>query len=258
MILLSLAAAAAAVPPAPVTDQSVYAQCAAAAKDDPAAGVDAANAWLVRGGGMFARECLGLAYTGLKRWAPASTVFQQAAEEAEVAHDDRRADFWVQAGNGWLAAGDADKARQAFDAALATAALSPELRGEVTLDRGRADVALGDVAAARADFDNAEKLVPNDPFAWYMSSALALRQSDLPRAQDDIAEALRLAPDEPDLLVHAGNVAGMSGELDAARGLFGKAIRLAPKSDAAARARAALAANADPAPAPKPAASPPK
>lgn len=252
-LLLALAAAQpqASAPQAgpPQSDEALYASCAALVKSDADQAVRTANDWLIRGGGMFARQCLGLAYVELERWAPAATVFEQAAEEAEVQRDPRRADFWVQSGNSWLAAGDPGKARKAFNSALATTELTAELRGEVHLDRARAAVALGDLAGARADIDEALNLVPADPFGWYLSSALALKQDDLPRAQDDIAEAVRLAPDNADLLVHAGNVAGVSGEVEAARGLYAKAIRLAPNSEAGRAARAALAANAEP---PKP------
>lgn len=122
------------------------------------------------------------------------------------------------------------------------------MRGEVYLDRGRAGVLLNDIAGARSDINQGLKLVPEDPFGWYISSALALKEGLLARAQDDIAEAVRLAPEDPNLLVHAGNVAGISGEVEAARGLYAKAIRLAPDSEAAKAARAALAANATPTP----------
>jgi tetratricopeptide (TPR) repeat protein len=239
-LLLVLAAAQA----APVSDEAAYASCAAKAKADPQAAVAIANEWVVRGGGIFARQCLGLAYTGLERWSAAATAFEQAAQAAESAQDPRRGDFWVQAGNGWLAAGDAGKARKAFDAALATPAMAAELRGEVHLDRARALVLAADLPGARADIDQGLKLVPADPFGWYLSSALALKEGRLARAQDDIAQALRLAPDDANLLVHAGNVAGISGEHDAARGLYAKAISAAPQSEAARAARAALSANA--------------
>lgn len=254
--LMALAAAAQAIAPiappaaapgaaAPLSDQAAYEKCAEVARRTPEQGVTVANQWKLRGGGIYALQCLGLAYSGLGRWAPAATAFEQAAEAAETDQDPRRADFWVQAGNGWLAAGEPARARKALDAALATAALSPELRGEAHLDRGRADVALGDLAAARADIDKGLALVPADPFGWYLSSALALRQQDLPRAQDDIAKGLGLAPEDPDLLLHAGNVAGASGEVEAAKGFYMKLIRLAPQSEAAKAARAALAANPD-------------
>ena len=243
-LLLALAAIQSALQPVPVSDEAAYASCAAKAKADPQAAIAIANEWLVRGGGIYARQCLGLAYTGMERWPAAATAFEQAAQSAESAQDPRRGDFWVQAGNGWLAAGDAGKARKAFDAALATPAMAAELRGEVHFDRARAAVLANDLAGARADIDQGLKLVPADPFGWYLSSALALKEGRLARAQDDIAQALQLAPDDANLLVHAGNVAGVSGEHDAARGLYAKAIGAAPQSEAAKAARAALGANA--------------
>ena len=218
--------------------------CAALARAEPLKAVDAANEWRIAGGGIAARQCLGLAYSKLERWAPAATAFEQAAMDAETAKDPGRADFWVQAGNAWLAAGDSAKARRAFDAALATALLADELRGEVHLDRARAAVAAGDLKSARADIDQGLKLVPSDPFGWYLSSALALRESDLSRAKADIAKALELAPADADLLLQAGNVAGASGEIDAAKEFYARAAKAAPGSNAGKAAEAALAANA--------------
>jgi tetratricopeptide (TPR) repeat protein len=180
----------------------------------------------------------------LERWAPAATAFEQAARDAELAKDGRGADLWVQSGNSWLAAGEGAKARQAFDAALASAILVGELRGEVHLDRARASVLLGDVAAARADIDKGLALVPSDPFAWYLSSALALREEKVARAKEDIAKALALAPNEPQLLLHAGNVAGSAGEAEAALDLYRKAAQAGPNSAAGKAAQAAIAANA--------------
>lgn len=236
--LLALMAAQAAAMPTP-------ASCAALAKSAPDQAVDLANGWRLRGGGFAARQCLGLAYSRLERWAPAATAFEQAAMEAEASKDPGRADFWAQSGNAWLASGDASKARKAFNAALATTPLAPELRGEVHLDRARAAVALGDLAAARADIDQGLQLVPADPFGWYLSSALAVREEKLGRAKADIAKALILAPSDPDLLLHAGTVAGVSGEVDAARSFYEKAAKLSPSSPAGRSAQAALAANAE-------------
>jgi tetratricopeptide (TPR) repeat protein len=135
------------------------------------------------------------------------------------------------------------RARAAFDFALALPTLGPELRGEVHIDRARALVALDELPAARRDLDTALELVPGDGFAWYMSAALARRQSDLKRAQDHIAKAVALAPDDAEVLLEAGTIAGLSGEVEAAQGLYARAARAAPNSDAGRRAAAALAAN---------------
>jgi tetratricopeptide (TPR) repeat protein len=218
-------------------------QCAALLKDDPAKAVARIGEWRLRGGGVSARTCLGLAYAAQERWAPAATAFEQAALEAETARDPRGADLWAQSGNAWLAAGEGARARKAFDSALATPSLTAELRGEVHLDRARAAVLLGDVAAARADIDKGLELVPADPFAWYLSAALAQRENEAARAKANIARAVELAPDDADLLLLAGNIAGTAGDLAGARGFYERAARAAPASDAGKAALAALAAN---------------
>jgi len=241
MILLAFALLQA----APPSDQALMQRCLDSVRADAETGITTANEWLISGGGIDARQCLGLAYSAAERWAPAATAFEQAARDAETARDPRRADLWVKSGNAWLAADDPAKAIAAFDAALASTELSAELRGEVHLDRGRALVAQNNLAAARTEFDSGVKLVPTDPFGWYLSSALALRMDDLARARSDIAEAIRLAPAEAGFWLHAGNVAGRSGELEGARGMYARAARLAPGTDIAKAAEAAIRANAE-------------
>jgi len=245
-ILLALAAAQAPAPADAADDR--FRRCADLARTEPQRAVETAEAWRAAGGGLHARECLGLAYAALERWPAAATAFEQAALAAEANRDPGGADFRVQAGNAWLAAGDAAKALKAFDSALAAGSLSPELRGEVHLDRARAAVATGDVAGARTDLDKGLELVPGDPFGWYLSAALARRQGDLTRAQDDIAKAVSLAPGDAAILLEAGNIAGLSGEKEAAMGLYARAVRVAPGSDAGRAAAAALAANEAPRP----------
>lgn len=237
--LLALAVAQAT---ASAGDAARFQSCAALVKSQPENGVASANDWLLKGGGLLARQCLGLGYTALQRWAPAAAAFEQAARDAETRRDGRAADFWVQSGNAWLAAGDGAKAKAAFDAALAAGSLAAELRGEVHLDRARASVQVGDLAAARADMDRGLELVPGDPFAWYLSSALALREDDLARAREHSAKAVALAPDDADVLLHAGNVARAGGEAEAAKGFYTRAAAAAPGSVAAKSAQAALAA----------------
>jgi hypothetical protein len=232
------------------TPPADLAACTELVRAAPQKAVEAAGDWRGRGGGVDARQCLGLAYAALERWPSAATAFEQAAQEAEAKQDGRRAELWVQAGNAWLAGDDPARARKAFDAALATNLMTPELRGEAHLDRARAAVAQNDLAAARADIDKGLELVPADPFGWYLSAALARRERNLKRAQDDIAKAVSLAPDDAPVLLEAGNIAGLSGELEAARGLYARAARAAPGTDAARAAEAALAANEGEAPSP--------
>jgi tetratricopeptide (TPR) repeat protein len=265
-----LAGFQAAPPPAADAEtEARYRACVAQVRAAPEQAVETANGWRIVGGGIYARQCLGLAYVALARWTDAAADFEQAARDTGPA-DARSADFWVQAGNAWLAGGEATRAVQAFDAALATDALTDQLRGEVRLDRARALVSLGSLAAARADLDQALALVGEDPMAWYLSAALAHRQHDGARAATDIERARALAPDDPDVLLLAGTLQGEAGHMDEAERLYRQVVAVAPDSEAGRAARASLAtmrevevpaargqpAPAAPAPAPPPAAAP--
>jgi tetratricopeptide (TPR) repeat protein len=234
-LLLALASAASAQ-----DIETEFRNCTATARSDPAKAVQVANDWRVRGGGIAARQCLGLGYAGLERWQPAAEAFEAGAKEAAAKSDPRAADLWTQAGNAWLAAEDGVKARGAFDAAIATGFLSDELRGEVHLDRARAGVLLNDLPGARNDINQGLALVARDPFAWYLSAALAVRQGKMDQARTDIAKAVDLAPDDADVLVQAGTIAGTAGDTQAARTYYERAIKAAPNSEAATRAKAAL------------------
>lgn len=236
MILALIALAAQAAIP-----EDRFAQCAALAQTAPEQAVAAAEAWRIDGGGVDARQCLGLAYVGQARWAPAAAVYEQAAREAAENSDPRLADLWVQAANAWIAADEPTRAIEALDAALATGTLLDELRGEVHLDRARALVALDNPDGARAEIDQGLALVPDDPFGWYLSAALAQRQGQMERAGSDIARALEMAPDDPDILLFAGTVAGLNGDFATARRHYEEVMRIAPDSAAAQSARTALA-----------------
>jgi tetratricopeptide (TPR) repeat protein len=266
LALLALTAAQATpTPPTTPTPATVPASggearlhaCATLARSEPERAVEQANAWLAEQGGLPARQCLGLALVRLQRWAPAATVYEQAAHDAEAQGASIRADLWVQAGNAWLAADQNARALQAFDAALATPNLTTELRGEAQLDRARAQVALGHADIARQDIDRALQLVPADPFAWFLSAALARRENNLPRAQSDIARAVQLAPDDPDVTLLAGTIAGQAGNMAEAERLYRRVASAAPDSDAGRAAAASLATVREvevPAPAAAPAA----
>lgn len=242
MITLLLAAAAQVAGPVD-TAENRYRNCLALSRTAPARAAAQARSWLGSGGGSRAAQCLGLALSAEEKWAEAATVFEAAAEDAESKQDRRRGDLWVEAGNARLAAGDAAAARKAFEAALATRTLAPQLEGEVYLDLGRAAVALGDPASARIHIDKGLALVPKDPFGWYLSAALARKQNDLATAKEHIAKAASLAPDDASILLEAGNIAGVAGDKDAALGLYARAARIAPGSEAGKAAQAAIAAN---------------
>jgi tetratricopeptide (TPR) repeat protein len=242
--LLILAAAAAAAPATPAPPTNRGEACAKLALADPARAIAEANAWRLVGGGVAARQCLGLAYVQDERWLSAATAFEQAAQDAQNDGDARTGLLWSQAGNAALAGGDAARARNDLDSALATVQLNDVMRGEVELDRARADVALNDPTAARADLNRALQHVPDDPMAWLLSATLARRQGDVDRAATDIVEAVKRAPDDPDVALEEGNVQAVAGNIDAARTAWQRAVKNGGALAAGKSATAALQANA--------------
>lgn len=236
-----------------------YRACISLATSDPKAAEAEADRFRIAGGGARARQCQGMAYAQEARWGDAATAFEAAARDADTAHDPEAARYWAQAGNAWLAAGDAVKAQTALTTAITAGTLDNFGRGEALLDRARAQVAAGRLSSARGDIDAAQEATPKDPLAWLLSATLARRMNDLPRAQTDIAEALKLSSDDASVQLEAGNIAALSGDADGARTAWQAAAKLAPGTATADNARAALAqfdAPAAAAPATPPAPSP--
>jgi tetratricopeptide (TPR) repeat protein len=238
MILILAATAAAATLPLPKEER--FNACVELAVKSPVRAIETANSWLIEGGGVLARQCLGLAYATDARWLSAATAFEQAARQAEREGDGRSANLWVQAGNAALAGSETARARGYLDSALIGGLLQGAEKGEAHLDRARALVLLKQNAAARADFDAALKLVPADPLAWLLSATLARRMEDLPRATKDITEASRLSPDDAQVALEAGNIAILNGSPGASRVAWEAAVKNAPTSPAGKAAADAL------------------
>jgi len=232
------ASAKAAGPIAPADTRAQH--CLELAANDPPSGAKEADRWAIAGGGFLAKQCLGMAYASGGRMDSAAQAFEDAARGAELAHDLRAATYWAEAGNAWLAAGDAGKARAALDAALAADTLTGGPRGEALIDRARALVAQGQAVAARADLDKALGDVASDPMAWLLSATLARRMDDVPRARTDIAEALRLAGNDASVQLEAGNIAAIGHDEAGAEAAWTRAAQIAPDSAAGRSAKQAL------------------
>lgn len=240
-MILFLLAQAAAAPAGPTPSmQDRYERCLDQATTDPTGAEAEAGRWQLAGGTFFASQCLGMAYANEQRWSAAGTAFDSAARGAEKAGDLRSANYWAQAGNAWLAAGDASKARAALDAALAGGTLKGLPLGEAHLDRARAMVAGNDLDNARDDLDRALVDIPTDPLAWLLSATLARRMEQVPRAKTDIAQALILGGDDPAVQLEAGNIAAMTGDAAGAKAAWQQAVAQRPDSEPGKAAAAAL------------------
>ena len=106
---------------------------------------------------------------------------------------------------------------------------SAEQRGEALLDRARAAEAQNDLQTARAKATEAAATISDDPFYWYFSAALAIRENDAATAQAAISKALTLAPADPTILFEAGHVAHFTGDDVGARRLLEARRRARPR-----------------------------
>jgi tetratricopeptide (TPR) repeat protein len=152
----------------------------------------------------------------------AAQSFEEAAK-ASTDKDPKTARMYAAAGNLWIAANQPGKAAFDLDKALALPGLQAEQRGEALLDRARAAEAQDDLRTARAKLNEAAATISDDPFFWYFSAALALREGDGATATTAIGRALTLAPSDPTVLFEAGHVADFNGKDDEARSYWMRA-----------------------------------
>jgi tetratricopeptide (TPR) repeat protein len=170
----------------------------------------------------------------------AAGAFEQAAQATDD-KDPARARMLAAAGNMWISAGQPGKAALALDRALAGTDLQAEQRGEAQLDRARAAEAQNDLKTARAKLNEAASTISEDPFYWYFSAALAIRELDKTNAQNSINRALSLAPRDATILFEAGHVAHFTGDFAKARTHWSQAAAADPAGAIGKAARDALA-----------------
>jgi tetratricopeptide (TPR) repeat protein len=183
--------------------------------------------------------CRALEASGAGKPDAAAAAFEQAAL-ATADGDPAKARMLAAAGNMWIAAGQPGKAALALDKALAGTALQAEQRGEALLDRARAAEAQNDLKTARAKVTEAAATISADPFYWYFSAALAIREGDKATAQYAIGRALSLAPNDPTILFEAGHVAHFAGDEAKARAYWSQANHFDPTGPIGKAAREAL------------------
>ena len=167
----------------------------------------------------------------------AAQEFEALASASQGVDRDRAL---AAAGNLWIAAGQPGKAALALDKALSGAGLQAEQRGEALLDRARAAEAQNDLKTARAKVTEAQASIAQDPFLWYFSAALAIREGDAATAKSAIGRALTLAPNEALILFEAGHVYHFAGDEKAARDYWTRAAAKEPNSPTGKAAREAL------------------
>jgi tetratricopeptide (TPR) repeat protein len=187
-----------------------------------------------------AQACRAIESSKAGRFAEAAAAFEQAAELSQQG-DPARDRALAAAGNMWIAAGQPGKAAVALDKALAGGGLKADQHGLALLDRARAAESQGDLKTARAKINEAAKTISEDPYLWYFSAAVSLREDDIPAAKSSINRALAMVPDSAEVLFEAGHIAQASGENAQARDYWNRAIKADPDGPTGKAAREALA-----------------
>ena len=183
--------------------------------------------------------CRAIAAQEIGKFAEAATGFEAAAGMAQPG--DPAADrMLAAAGNMWIAANQPGKAALAIDRALSGKGLLADQRGLALLDRARAAEAQGDLKTARAKLTLASQSIAEDPFLWYFSAALAIRENDIATAKVAINRALTMIPNDPTVLFEAGHVYQTAGDDAKARDFWTRAAAADPKGPSGNAARRAL------------------
>lgn len=214
-----------------------YSSCLQQVKIDAKAAVKVASTWAEAGGGVPARHCEALALIELDRPEEAGNVLIGIGFDESVGDLDVRADLLSQAGNAFLLASKAEKARKALDGAIALRPGDPDL----LIDRARSYAMEASWAPAIADLTAAIAIVPSRA-APYVLRASAKRQSgDARGAKNDLELALQREDGNVDALVERGLLYAAAGETEGARADFNSVIAAAPDSPAGALAKTELA-----------------
>jgi lipoprotein NlpI len=142
-------------------------------------------------------------------------------------------DFSVCAGND----GTADDRIAACTRAVASEQLSQEKLAKTFHSRGVEWIGKGDYDRAIADYDEAIRLDPQDPLAYYNRGVAWHGKHDYDRAIADYDQAIRLNPQDPQAYDSRGNAWQAKGDLERAIAEYDDAIRLDPQHARALRNR---------------------
>lgn len=237
LVLATLIAAPPAVakpPKAKVAEEPgrEYHDCLAAARANPEAGYERAQAWAGLGGGEAARHCAAVALIGLGKHEQAARSLEDLAQQSRRA-PAVRAGMLAQAGQAWLLAHNPERANAAQTAAIGLVKDNPDLY----IDRAATLAEAKNYREAVDDLDTALTLDPNRADALvFRASALRYTEAfDL--ARRDVDRALRLVPNHVEALLERGILERLAGRPAKARADWLRIVRTDPNSPAADAAR---------------------
>lgn len=217
-----------------------YTDCIALVDRDANAAYEAAVAWRDSGGGARAQHCAALALVARNQFAEAGSMLEDLAHDLPLAPGDtakrapmapeQAASLLAQAGNAWLMAQNADRAHFVFSEALSLSAVSNTARGELYIDRSRANADLDAYDEALRDLNRAAALLgPRGDILVYRAAAHRAL-GDVGAAQEDVERALAQNPGSPGALFERGNLKFALGDAQEAKADWQLVMDTAPNS----------------------------
>jgi tetratricopeptide (TPR) repeat protein len=204
----------------------IHDRCVDLARSDPKAALDRAYLWKSEGGGFAAEHCIAMAYFMLKDYAGAAQRFEALANAMMGMPPLQRAQALDQAGQSWLDANEPDRAKAAFDAALALGGQETDL----LIDRSEAYAALHKYWDAIDDLNSALERDPKRADALIYRATAYRYVDSFDLAMEDIERAITLVPNSPAAILERGNIRRLKGDIAGARADWVHVKQLSPKT----------------------------
>lgn len=222
-----------------------YARCIAQAAEDPDASLDMALTWRDTGGGLPARHCVAVSFTGLGKYQAAAIEFETLADEMRrglgwsfngVEHPNNRgllSEVYGQGGNAWLLAGDPVKAFDLFTLGLSVAEEGSIATANLLIDRALANGEMGDYESALEDLAKVQTLVQANADLYVLKASAYRALEKYPEAMVELERASRIDPENREAFLERGNLLREMGDKNGARENWIAYLRLYPDGPAA-------------------------
>jgi tetratricopeptide (TPR) repeat protein len=179
--------------------------CVALIESDAPRAYEEGMAWAAETHEVGGYRCAAMALAAQGRNDEAARRFESLAGIIGPETTGVRAELFVQAGNAWLLAHDASRARSAFTRAIAVMQGDTEVMPDLLIDRARAYALEGDYRHAEQDLTQALDLRANDALALRLRAAARMHQNAFELAEADARAAVALEPTNVDALLMLGH-----------------------------------------------------
>lgn len=170
--------------------------------EDNALAFEEAMIWQDEGGGRRAKHCVAMALYALGHEDEAAFRLDNLAVASDGGTKKMRADFYAEAANFWLIAGEADRAYKSASDGLKLRKDHIDLR----IARARAYAMLERYDYAETDLTSVLTFSPNNAAALRYRADARMKQGRLDEARIDIEAALRADPTQVETALLRGHI----------------------------------------------------